>query len=345
MNFRDELVKKGEGGGQEAAGLLRVAVMEHVRVQNPDLHNTEVLVRTYANLEGLSKAYVDSKILEAATEFASFVRGFNVSHAFCDYVDAGKGKECSDEKLRACLKHYLADIHCKYIVFGGSGDNGYARLLGPYSHDEAVRKRITMLEGPPFAQELAALKGRFAVASFPGIFRDSKLPTRRVSFSQSITPPSSPAPRVPTYATAVSQSKRPPSAMPSALAQGQDVSFNHGGRMQSRVLKNSKGERIDTFLRPNNNLVAIQKKQKLCNSYQLNGVCAYEAIGNNCNFSHARLTEAQLEAQRSIARQAPCGYGLACEEEKCLFGHHCPFPGCRGIDCKFPTEMHNVSRE
>jgi hypothetical protein len=76
--------------------------MEHVRAQIPDLHITEIIIRAYANQEGLSKVYVDNTILETASQFVPFVRGFN-SHALCDYIDAGKGKECSDEKLRGML--------------------------------------------------------------------------------------------------------------------------------------------------------------------------------------------------------------------------------------------------
>src|SRR5689334_20617234 len=79
---------------------------------------------------------------------------------------------------------HVGDVHCKHIVFCGSTDNGYARLLGPYSGAEATCSRITMVEGAPFERELAELKDKFCTTSFPVVFRDTKLPPgRRVSFS------------------------------------------------------------------------------------------------------------------------------------------------------------------
>ncbi|MBE3047915.1 hypothetical protein IMZ48_36470, partial [Candidatus Bathyarchaeota archaeon] len=137
----------------------------------------------------------------------------------CDYVDAGNGKECSDEKVKgkwistnprmagvkhplsgadkdaAVFKSSVADARCQRIYFGGSADNGYARLLGPYLETQGVRERVCLLEGPPFAQELADIKDRFGTASFNDVFRTQKLPTllkRRVP-SPATTPPISPS--------------------------------------------------------------------------------------------------------------------------------------------------------
>jgi hypothetical protein len=336
-------------------------VVEHVRTQLPNLNDVEVLVRAYANVEGLKRTYVDNKILEEGAKFDSFVRGFNMGYPLCDYIDAGNGKECSDDKLRGMLtpvhhqsrprglrlseahlvsalfKLHLADVHCKYVVFGGSADNGYARLLGPYSNDDNVRKRITLLEGPRFANELADLTKKFVTISFPGIFRDKKLPSRRVS-SQTVTPPSSPVPKAPSYASTVSLGRSPPSRTVVVPVSSQP---NRDG---NAVRKNKNGQRIDSLIRPNENLVSSQKKRKLCNSYQLLGYCHYEAQGFPCNYSHEKLNEVQLEAQRFIARLMPCESGLACENEECLCGHHCPNPHCRRIDCKF-RDMHLVSRD
>lgn len=85
------------------------------------------------------------------------------------------------------FKLHLSDLHCTHIIFGGSADNGYARMLGPYSGSDAVRERVTMVEGPPFAQELLQLVDKFRKTKFPKVFRDTKIPPRRVSFST--TPP------------------------------------------------------------------------------------------------------------------------------------------------------------
>ena len=54
----------------------------------------------YANVEGLAKAYRDANVLRADETLTSFIQGFNKEDAMCDFTDAGKGKECTDFKLR-----------------------------------------------------------------------------------------------------------------------------------------------------------------------------------------------------------------------------------------------------
>ncbi|KAI4636882.1 hypothetical protein J4E93_010898 [Alternaria ventricosa] len=165
MPFNDDLVKSGLEGGKRAAGLLKQAVDGELRSSLPDVaRHVQITIRVYANMKGLAKTYKDAEIVPQVASFDEFVRGFNMGDPMCDYVDAGNGKECSDEKIKAMFRHDLADMHCQQILFGGSADNGYARLLGPYNEDDAVRSRITLLEGPPFARELAAIKDRYHTA-------------------------------------------------------------------------------------------------------------------------------------------------------------------------------------
>lgn len=54
-------------------------------------------------MKGLGKVYVDAKILEQREPFERFARAFNMSHPLCDFIDAGNGKECSDNKIRGML--------------------------------------------------------------------------------------------------------------------------------------------------------------------------------------------------------------------------------------------------
>lgn len=51
-------------------------------------------------MKGLAKTYCDMEILPSATSLSEFVCGFNMVDALCDYIDAGNGKECSDEKVK-----------------------------------------------------------------------------------------------------------------------------------------------------------------------------------------------------------------------------------------------------
>ncbi|KAH7021582.1 uncharacterized protein B0I36DRAFT_394271 [Microdochium trichocladiopsis] len=173
--FKDELVKQGLDGGKKTACLLKQAVIEELRSSAPAAaHHLKVVVRVYANVKGLAKTYKVVEVLSEAT-FDDFVRGFNMGDPLCDYIDAGNGKECADAKVRAYFELCLADIHCQQIIFGGTADDGYARLLGPHAEDDAVRGRVTLLEGPPFAYELAGIKDKYRPISLENVFRSQKL--------------------------------------------------------------------------------------------------------------------------------------------------------------------------
>ncbi|EEH36427.2 CCCH zinc finger DNA binding protein [Paracoccidioides lutzii Pb01] len=124
--------------------------------------------------KSLRRTYQEAQILDDEEEFELFVHGFNIGHPMCDFVDAGAGKECSDEKIRL----HAGNVHRKHITFASSTNSGYARLLGPYSSTE-VCNRVTMLEGPPFERELAELKDKYRTTSFPTVFRETKLPPTR----------------------------------------------------------------------------------------------------------------------------------------------------------------------
>ncbi|KAM6526023.1 hypothetical protein FSOLCH5_002154 [Fusarium solani] len=71
-----------------------------------------------------------------------------------DYLDAGSGKECADDKIKTVFQHHFDNVHCRRIVLGASADNGYAHLLGKYAGDKASQERIAPVQGPSFAREL-----------------------------------------------------------------------------------------------------------------------------------------------------------------------------------------------
>jgi hypothetical protein len=71
----------------------------------------------------------------------------------------------------AAFQMSFDSVQCRHIVFGGSSDNGYARLLGPYVDS----KKVSLLEGPPFAKELAELTTRYPVMDCVGVFRKTRL--------------------------------------------------------------------------------------------------------------------------------------------------------------------------
>lgn len=185
------------------------------------------------------------------------------------------------------------------------------------------------------------LKDKFLVTNFPDLFRATKLPSRRVSFST--TPPSTPSPKPPSYAATVTS---PIDVSAARTNSSHPTSMNSATRTVSKyqVLHNSKGQRLDAIINPPPSLVLVLRNKKLCNEYHILGKCSY----NNCNYLHGtRLDEKGIQARWSLTRQTPCPSGLECENETCLFGHQCPVGACANIGngCRFSRQMHNVDRQ
>ena len=147
------------------------------------------MVRIYADYQALSKLYCDTGILKESVEFQRFISGFNKSHAFCDFIDAGNGKECSENKIREVLKRNISDPHCKHIVLRGSTGSETARMLEPYARDSTITKRITLIEGPVMGPEIARLSKKFKVWWDGKVFRDTKI-LDRSSLASSLQSPS-----------------------------------------------------------------------------------------------------------------------------------------------------------
>ncbi|KIW28928.1 uncharacterized protein PV07_04780 [Cladophialophora immunda] len=344
MPFEDELVKQGMNGGKNTASLLKQAVEEELRSSPTSTpHQVQVIVRVYANVKGLAKTYKEKEILAESTSLDEFIRGFNMGDAMCDFVDAGNGKECSDEKVKATFRRDLADVHCERVFFGGTADNGYARLLGPFAQHETDRRRILLLEGPPFAQELADIKDRFRTVAFDKVFRSQKLGNVKRRVSSHPTPPDTPSAD---YAMVVARA--PPAVTPNfaAAATTQQQRLPVAGvPVTSGVLRNKMGHRVDAPLSYSQQDFARLSARKLCNWFHLRGSCPYLEKYGNCQHEHGRrLPEEQWPALRANARRTPCSFGLSCNVADCLYGHRCPHgDNCaRGAQCKFPPDMHDV---
>ncbi|KAH1493479.1 hypothetical protein LV164_005532 [Aspergillus fumigatus] len=195
IQFHGSLVKDGKHGGLEAARLLIQAVQDYIHKVDPEAPpNISCKIRVFANIEGLTEAYRNNNILSVEESLTSFIQGFNQENALCDFVDAGNGKECADVKLRACFEQDIIDVHCRRIIFCASADNSHARVLSPHRGS----KRISLVKGPPFAQEMGELAAGFTTDSFENVFMANKLKTtRRVSFgapNTTATPPRTPTP-------------------------------------------------------------------------------------------------------------------------------------------------------
>jgi hypothetical protein len=91
---------KATKGGEHAADELSARVREYLRGIIPDLEKLDIVVKAFANLEGLGTVLVRTGRLKEMNSLRAFVTGFSSRLAFFDFVDVGAGKERADHKIR-----------------------------------------------------------------------------------------------------------------------------------------------------------------------------------------------------------------------------------------------------
>ena len=339
MLFHDKYLEKGMEGGKDAARGLKVAVENYM-----DENGTasRILVQIYANVSGLKKVY-------DMCDVNGFIQGFNMCDGLYQIIDAGNGKECTDEKVKKMFELFIKNTHCNHIIFGASGDNGYARLLEAYAGDD----RITLLEGPPFARELASIVKQSQTTQFTSIFRSSKKNpiAEQMSglslFSSPAAPAqlsvSSPVSAQPTPSTSAYPNSYAALASRPAVAKAQNQTTSENKRTKFLYHENGfpvhlniHDERVDEKLKVSPNQLEAIKSKKLCNNYHLFNSCV--SSDGSCDHKHGpRLNELELLAQRVLARSTPCFAGSECTNIWCTCGHQCYYGmNCNKSQCRFP---------
>lgn len=172
--FEDRYVQTGEKGGINAASEFLDHITNYVRMNEAIPSDAKVVVRIFANLQGLTRTYEQADIADSETVI-DFARGFTMARALFDFVDCGSGKERADSKIRASFNLGLNSLQCRHIILGCSHDNGYARMLEEVHSDDY--EKITLLEGVPFTRELSALAHKFGSTQCRSLFRDTKIET------------------------------------------------------------------------------------------------------------------------------------------------------------------------
>src|SRR6202043_2122556 len=86
--------------------------------------------------------------------------------------------------------------HCTRIILGASHDNGYSRVLSKFMTENIVPGKVALLQGPPFAAELAQLSTSiFPRLQLGEIFMTTKLEAGGSSYVQVATNGVLPSPR------------------------------------------------------------------------------------------------------------------------------------------------------
>src|SRR5271155_3165954 len=99
--------------------------------------------------------------------------------------------------------------HCTKIILGASHDNGYSRTLSKLVTDNIAPEKVALLQGPPFAGELAQFTSIFSRLRFGDLFMYTKLEAAGASYGQVAATAGSPPPRK------ASSPTRPAAAVPS----------------------------------------------------------------------------------------------------------------------------------
>ncbi|KIX06199.1 uncharacterized protein Z518_04173 [Rhinocladiella mackenziei CBS 650.93] len=344
MPFLDEFVSRGVEGGEEAGKHLRAAVLEYHKTNAKYHADDRIIIRIFANSQGLSRTYKAAKVLPDEVLFEQFMIGFNRSHPFSDFVDAGNHKEAADSKMKANLELFYRNHHCQHIVFGGSGDSSYAGFLSPFALPNSINERITILEGPPFPYDLRKVAQGFRQASFKGIFRSTKIQIGP-NGNHAVAGMKHPAPDTltslrdrpsPKPTTAV---VTPPKPQPASKVNQPSTNPSPPSPL---IYQNQYGQRLDVPLQIDKDYLQFlyDKNSRLCNNYYLKGHCPYGAA---CEWDHTQqLSQLQLDTFRHKARTSNCRNPF-CPDPACCLGHMCPRDSsCNIAMCKFLPEMHNI---
>ncbi|PBP27480.1 CCCH zinc finger DNA binding protein [Diplocarpon rosae] len=356
MIFNENLVRLGIEGGKQAATVLRNTVLENC---NELTDQIEIMAKVCANITGLSKAMRRDGSLDNPEDLKDFALGFTQGKASFDFIDVGHGKERADSKIKGIfwlqrpsksptltrpenLRWHLRNHNCKQILLGISHDAGYAPFL-----DEVVslddRSKITIMEGPPTVRELK--NTGIQVINFNNIFRSEKLIDRGGNNEAAAS----------TWAGVSSISSPAPSISPISIKNGSTTTISIRNvtptftAAKPAWVPSPRG--LDPPITVNAMVLEKVKRRtntsKLCNNHYLRGPCSK---GDDCSFEHKyKPSEEELKVIAYLTRLNPCLNGQDCEQEYCIYGHHCPsvtFPAgskepvCTAFGCRFSKEDH-----
>ncbi|KAL9001603.1 MAG: hypothetical protein Q9188_005435 [Gyalolechia gomerana] len=295
--FDEGLIKQGAVGGGEAANRLLNNIKAYVQRHDGAMH-WKIIVRVYANLEGLLKKYAYIGFHEEERALRQFVAGFTQSQPLFDFVDAGQGKERADHKIKEQLRLFVSNLQCKHLMLGVAHDNGYVPALDPYKTNMTTASRISLLQPIYAGREFQNLP--FEIVQFDSIFRTEELPNDRPSYANEAKPAF--AFRQPVLAPVV-QNHKP--AAPKDLVHRRPI-------YPGPVYLNKDDERVDESLgsvteRAETSLEMRIRNGKLCNDFHLRGDC----LNPRCPYAHEPALEGEelvafaLKARQTLHRVDP----------------------------------------
>lgn len=376
--FHESFIKQGSDGGRKAAQALDESIKFSLRGKG--LEHCDIMVRIYANVNGLSKALAKVGLCgNEARSLASFVASFNRSFGLYDFVDAGDLKEGADFKLRSALRCYADVPSCRQIYFAACHDVGYISELTPLMSDKS---RFTLLEtlSVRFHDEFKKLN--LSIEQFRGVFRTTPLDFAAPQTYNKTPNPSASSPNTSEISTSMFKTSTKSNTtvcsffLKGYCKNGSDCHFAHTGasstkttnnwreQMRSkigsiedlplkneippnRVVINAQGHRLDPQL-PDGSIDASKtlksRPKRICNEHHLLGACKN---GPLCEYDHAPLPPSLKDGVEALSRSILCSRKGGCRQVDCIKGHVCQLPNCMkrgGKDfCRLAVTEHTLS--
>jgi hypothetical protein len=99
QKFQNEFYQ-GPDGGRKAAWKLQTCVKDYLEKSEPGLACLPIVIKAFANGEGLSKFLANAVGTKHSSSLADFTMGFSQSQALSDFVLVGNGKDRADKKIK-----------------------------------------------------------------------------------------------------------------------------------------------------------------------------------------------------------------------------------------------------
>lgn len=99
--FLDSMLQNPEDGAAEASRRLTMAAREFLQDCSDISEDVPILVRIYANLNGLARTLQENNIIRSEEDLYRFAERFTNSHPEVEFINVGSGKENADSKMNS----------------------------------------------------------------------------------------------------------------------------------------------------------------------------------------------------------------------------------------------------
>ncbi|PVI07893.1 hypothetical protein DM02DRAFT_550072 [Periconia macrospinosa] len=162
--FQDKYLTKKAQGGEALADELLIRTREYLRPQFEDADSLDIIVRVYANLEGMANYLVRQDKVRNLGQLRAFSTAFCGRISSFDFIDVGVGKEGgAARKVRESLSFYTSNTHLRHVILACSSADLPASLVSTLPLE-----KVTLVESLPIPAALTEQPLR--VTKFPTLF-------------------------------------------------------------------------------------------------------------------------------------------------------------------------------